>query len=415
MDKTADILFQYLKNILYFPEKASLELSELPPDFQKLGQGMLFLAECVRDSRAFTRALANGDLSVTPPRVDNMLAAPAKELQASLRHLQWQTSQIAKGDYSQRVDFMGEFSTAFNTMTQQLSERTASLIEERRSTEQKNLELKQNLDMMLALFNDTHSMIFIFSTETGEPIFINHAAEWFLKADSDCSDALLDALRTRSGHMENDSETWEISLEHAGESIYYRSESFAIYWDNEAAAAHILLDETERKKQEHLIYSLAYVDPLTGLNNRRYAMNLMERLIAEQTPFLISFIDMDYLKYCNDTFGHECGDQYLIDTANLLKAMHCELFRFGGDEFFLVTPGTDADAQDHQLSLLRELFLTQTNVPYPQSFSFATSVVPACPDKPLQAYINETDAKMYDYKTKNKKPISDVLYQDNRF
>lgn len=198
------------------------------------------------------------------------------------------------------------------------------------------------------------------------------------------------------------------------EKIYYRVESFCISWSGEPATVHIVFDDTERMKQENLIYSLAYVDPLTGLNNRRYALNLMEGWIQTGTPFLLSFVDVDYLKYCNDTFGHENGDRYLIDTANILMTMHCELCRVGGDEFFLLSTGTDMQKQDEQLSNLRELFLKQDDAPYPKSFSFATTAVPAFPDESLTEYIKRTDEKMHLYKVKNKKPLSDLIYKDDR-
>ncbi|MBF0549511.1 MAG: response regulator [Deltaproteobacteria bacterium] len=65
--------------------------------------------------------LSLGKLDVELPR-GNILASPFKQLQAGLRHLTWQTQRIAHGDFNQRVDFMGDFSVAFNTMTQALKE-----------------------------------------------------------------------------------------------------------------------------------------------------------------------------------------------------------------------------------------------------------------------------------------------------
>ena len=64
--------------------------------------------------------LASGDLSATLPRGGLQVTHSLKSLQANLRHLTWKTQQIASGDFSQRVDFMGEFSAAFNSMVGQL-------------------------------------------------------------------------------------------------------------------------------------------------------------------------------------------------------------------------------------------------------------------------------------------------------
>lgn len=89
-----------------------------------------FVALC-NDAHAFIRSLAEGNLDVTPPP-HNLLASPFKQLQANLLHLTWQAGQIAAGDYSQRVYFMGAFSTAFNSMVEALEEkrRTETLLRE---------------------------------------------------------------------------------------------------------------------------------------------------------------------------------------------------------------------------------------------------------------------------------------------
>jgi hypothetical protein len=60
--------------------------------------------------------LAQGELSDIKLAPKNYLASPFKELHSRLRHLTWQAKQVASGDYSQRVDFMGEFSEAYNAM-----------------------------------------------------------------------------------------------------------------------------------------------------------------------------------------------------------------------------------------------------------------------------------------------------------
>lgn len=75
----------------------------------------------------FSTAIANGDLSSPLPVVKGPLAGSLKMLHASLKHLTWQTKQIAEGDFSQRVDFMGEFASSFNLMVEHLEESRANL------------------------------------------------------------------------------------------------------------------------------------------------------------------------------------------------------------------------------------------------------------------------------------------------
>lgn len=86
------------------------------------------------ETRNFVSALASGNLKESPPP-RNQVAAPFKQLHASLQHLTWQTGQVAQGDYSQRVHFLGEFSESFNSMVEALSEkeRTEASLREARS------------------------------------------------------------------------------------------------------------------------------------------------------------------------------------------------------------------------------------------------------------------------------------------
>lgn len=74
----------------------------------------------------FINAIANGNLNVDPPedpQRQNYVIAQYKQLHSNLRHLTWQTQQIAKGDLKQKVSFLGEFSVAFNKMIEALREK----------------------------------------------------------------------------------------------------------------------------------------------------------------------------------------------------------------------------------------------------------------------------------------------------
>jgi signal transduction histidine kinase/CheY-like chemotaxis protein len=72
--------------------------------------------------RQFSIALANGCIDFdVPPKMH--LTDPLKSLQASLKHLTWQTQRVAAGNFDQRVDFLGEFSVAFNQMVDALREK----------------------------------------------------------------------------------------------------------------------------------------------------------------------------------------------------------------------------------------------------------------------------------------------------
>ncbi len=70
------------------------------------------LVESFSNTNDFIKSLAQGKLNIEVPARNN-LASKFKQLQSNLRHLTWQIQQVAMGDYSQRVDFLGDFSRNF--------------------------------------------------------------------------------------------------------------------------------------------------------------------------------------------------------------------------------------------------------------------------------------------------------------
>src|SRR3979411_925369 len=82
-------------------------------------------------------------------------------------------------------------------------------------------------------------------------------------------------------------------------------------------------DISARKRAEDDLRPLLMVDELTGLPNRRAFITLSEQrlklAVRMERDVLMIFIDVDHLKYINDTWGHLAGDRALIDTARVLK------------------------------------------------------------------------------------------------
>lgn len=127
--------------------------------------------------------------------------------------------------------------------------------------------------------------------------------------------------------------------------------------DNEVLA--ISRDITSEKQEQEYILKLTYKDQLTGLYNRRYYEEQIEKLSgSEFLPLAIMMIDVNGLKLTNDAFGHHIGDELLKKVAkNLISCDSKGGFacRVGGDEFLMVFPNTDEKEAEYLVDKLYEL------------------------------------------------------------
>lgn len=112
-------------------------------DDRKFAESMNQLIIFMEGIHQFINPLARGELSEINLSANNFLASPFKELHSRLRHLTWQTKQVADGDYGQRVDFMGEFSEAFNSMIVALEHNERLLREKIKELEQALSHIKK--------------------------------------------------------------------------------------------------------------------------------------------------------------------------------------------------------------------------------------------------------------------------------
>ena len=157
---------------------------------------------------------------------------------------------------------------------------------------------------------------------------------------------------------------------------------------------------------------LYVVDPLCGIYNRngfiRNADAIFRQCEAQGTPVIISFIDMDGLKYINDNFGHKEGDFALQSLAQVINEcskddMICA--RFGGDEFIIFgTSNSENDAEKLERSFLDTLSRRNAVVakPYDIDASIGTIVTKIEEGTKLFTLITQADKLMYERKKKKK-------------
>lgn len=120
-----------MRDIVFEEDAGRLEIGELPEALQELGEGLQLLGVWMKEVKQLSRALSDGDLDAELPSADNPLADSLKALHATMKHITWQAQQISRGDYSQKVDYLGDFSEAFNSMTRQLADRELRLAQSR--------------------------------------------------------------------------------------------------------------------------------------------------------------------------------------------------------------------------------------------------------------------------------------------
>lgn len=172
------------------------------------------------------------------------------------------------------------------------------------------------------------------------------------------------------------------------------------------------IDITARRAAEQQIQFLAYYDALTGLPNRvLFGEQLNQALAAAQRnrqPLAILFIDLDFFKEVNDTYGHDCGDQILQQASSRisasLRSMDC-VSRLGGDEFVAMLQGI---ASPEDAVLVAEKILAAIAAPFDLdgrritlSSSIGIAIHPEHGDD-AHSLISSADKAMYTAKSKGR-------------
>ena len=163
--------------------------------------------------------------------------------------------------------------------------------------------------------------------------------------------------------------------------------------------------------REATIATLSRIDPLTNVMNRRSIANQLEQLHQQRKAlYSVVLLDLDHFKHINDNYGHDMGDQVLIQVAECL-AQHVReqdmIGRFGGEEFILLLPNTTTEQAQHVAERCR-IALTELNFVYEQqpfsisaSFGISSSQNASEP----QQIIRQADQALYAVKTAGRNQV----------
>lgn len=179
-------------------------------------------------------------------------------------------------------------------------------------------------------------------------------------------------------------------------------------------------DISEQKAIEERIRQLAYYDQLTGLPNRQFVLDRLDRLVALHRRMAfhgaVLFIDLDNFKALNDMHGHDIGDMLLVQVASRLQCCirHYDCVgRFGGDEFVVLLEqiGDEAiDSATHAFQVAQKILMT-LNEPYPLGVTehrITPSIGIALIDSAMQStteLVKRADMAMYKAKSEGRNAI----------
>ncbi len=174
------------------------------------------------------------------------------------------------------------------------------------------------------------------------------------------------------------------------------------------------VDEIESLQAE--LREQALHDPLTGLYNRRYLSETLAREIARaqrsQSPLSVIVSDIDHFKRINDAYGHQVGDQFLIQIAGLFTRytrgsdFAC---RYGGEEFLLVLPGASLEAACQRADEIRqkcaELVIPLNGKDLAVTMSFGVATYPVHGQQ-AEEIIIKADKALYQSKTTGRNRVT---------
>ena len=163
--------------------------------------------------------------------------------------------------------------------------------------------------------------------------------------------------------------------------------------------------------------SLADTDPLTGLANRRFFQEQLDREYdrarRHPEPFTIAYIDLDNFKYVNDSMGHDVGDELLqVVASNLAMNIRSTDFaaRLGGDEFSVLFPILDAGTATSVLEKLQaELLEAMKEKSWPVTFSIGVVTFTQVKDT-SRDMLKMVDDLMYEVKKSGKNNIRHIVW-----
>ncbi len=286
-----------------------------------------------------------------------------------------------------------------------------------------NKKIRENEEMLKKLFYVNPYPVYITRLEDGTIIEANKRACSMLGISTDTEDPFnkIDGFMDRDNKLAVEKELQErnsvfdkiVEYEFNGKQMWVTANYEMIDYHGEKCILTGIMDITEIHKAEEELSHFASSDSLTGILNRRMGLiklhELIEKAKKEYLEFVVCFLDINNLKYVNDSFGHAEGDRYILTLCGLINSMLSDkdiFFRLGGDEFIIVC----RDKNKHQV----EYFWTKVmecleeknqkeELPYHIMASHGVYYYCSGMDLDVNRIIDLADQQMYEEKQKHRK------------
>lgn len=308
-------MVRYLSGILQDAGQARLDVSRLSEPCRELGEALRDFQSLAADLTSYSAQLSKGDLAVDFPRSDSCLYSGLQNLHANLKHLAWQAGQVAKGDYSQHVSYLGAFSDAFNTMTSQLKVREAQLKAEIQRAQHRAEIIDGYTELLVDLLSQRDEWLLVVDTKNQEILHCNKRPE-----DSSRCDNCRHRLPIQSKLLEWDrSERYKIWEAEESDGTCYRVVSFPIEWKERHACVHIVVDVTKEKMNARHLNNKDYHDIDTGVRNRRFLDEFVGRVLREHLDFTLCYLDLEGVEEINTLHGRKAGDTYIQNFVDAVR------------------------------------------------------------------------------------------------
>ncbi|MBO4667840.1 MAG: diguanylate cyclase [Bacilli bacterium] len=205
-----------------------------------------------------------------------------------------------------------------------------------------------------------------------------------------------------------DSLTDEINAKSPGETVKKEDKyRYSGETDIEEINLKMISMEKELKKYIEYVHNQAFTDTMTGASSKiayyEYLKELQKKIDSNKANFMVIVFDLNGLKKINDNFGHECGDDFITNSASVIVKLFGKenTFRIGGDEFIVILEDKDYTVEEINEMVLREVDEFNMHMPkedVPVSFSFGASSYRAGVNDTFKKVFKRADEIMYQYK-----------------